>query len=327
MARTLDINKIKTYTEGIINDALKLISSVNRELVSDVTEVYQFMADNCRNYHNELKPQDYINRACIYTRSVLQLCEAHGIQVAERTKKKLTNNINDLVQFTQNTWYQAGDAREAAKRKELTACQKDLIHNATELIAQGICAVAIYATVASASVSIAMISNAIMSSAVVLASPVLMSAATVSVSLSPVVIPLVAFITAPVIYSIYNDICKFKAQSPQQNMTSQKLYDIATSAHHFDKGMKLINEKLESALSAFSKNIEPVLESGLKKAIVAKEVTKSVGNNLSQAVSRSKVGKGIRKVQDITRRAAIKVNKFTELAGSKVTSSPNSRTR
>lgn len=315
MARTLDINKIRNYTEGMLEEAFELISSVDRELFPGVIEVYEFMAENCRNYYNEFNPQDHTARALVYATSALQLCEAHGMRVAESTKAKLTNNINDLVQFTQNTWYQARDAGQRSGGQALTDQQKDFIHQAAELIAIGGCAVALLGTTVAAITALTIISTSIMASAVAF-SPVLMPAGILAVAVTPI-IPWITFVTAPAIYSVYNDVCALKAQNPQQNITPQKLYDIATREDHFDKGIKLIDKKLESAISVFANNIEQFVQSGLNKAISAKEMTKSVGQNLSNAVASSKVGKTANKTKDAVQRSASKVKaKFTEVVDS-----------
>lgn len=315
MARTLDINKIQNYTEGIINDAMELISSVDNNLLPDVIEAYNFMADNCRNYYNEFNPQDYTARALVYATSVLHLCEAHGVQVADSAKNKLTNNINDLVQFTKNTWYQAREAGQRSGGQALTDQQKDFIQQAAELIAIGGCAAALLGTTVAAITALTIISTSIMASAVAF-SPVLMPAGILAVAVTPI-IPWITFVTAPAIYSVYNDVCALKAQNPQQNITPQKLYDIATREDHFDKGIKLIEKKLESAISVFANNIEQFVQSGLNKAISAKEMTKSAVKNVSNAVASSKVGKTANKAKNMIQRSASRAKvKFTEAVDS-----------
>jgi hypothetical protein len=210
MARTLDINKIKTYTEGIIDDAVELISSVDRELFPGVIEVYQFMADNCRNYYNEFNLQDYTARALVYATSALQLCEAHGIRVAERSRNKLQNTINDLVQFTQNTWYQARDAGEVAKTKKLTDQQKLFTKEASNLVTGGIIVISAFTTGVLAVTAVAAIGISIMAAASVLSLPALMMAGTTIAAFSPHITAL-AVITLPSIYSVYHDVCELKA--------------------------------------------------------------------------------------------------------------------
>jgi hypothetical protein len=100
-------------------------------------------------------------------------------------------------------------------------------------------------------------------------------------------------------------------------MTPKKLYEIVNRGYHHDKGSQLIESKLQSAIDVLTKNMEQFLKSGLKKAIVAKEVTKSVGQNVSHAVSNSKVGKTASKAKDVVQRSASKVRaKFTEVIDS-----------
>ena len=309
MVRTLDINKIKTYTEGIIDDAVELISSVDSELVPGVIDVYKFMADECRNYYNEFNLKDYTARALVYATSALHLCEAHGVRGTESAKNKLTNNINDLVQFTQNTWYQARDAGEAVRNSELTQQQQDLINEAAELIAMGVVAstAGLIGEVIALTV-ITTISIAVIAAATFLSPPALIITAVVSpyVLLSPIVL-------LPVIYSVYDDICEHKKQNPNQNLTPQKLYDIVNERNHIDNGISLIERKLTAVVTSLYLKIEKNMQSVLKETIATKEMVKSVGQNVSHAVSNSKVGKTASKAKDVVQRSASKVKtKFTE---------------
>lgn len=306
MTRTLDINKIKTSADNIIDDAAQLISSLHGEISWEIIEIYQFMAENCRNYYNEFNLKEYVTRASVYATSALELCEAHGTRTAQSAKNKLRNTVNGLMQFTQNTWYHAQDAGKEAQSKELTGQQKDFIHEAAELITEGIGVAAILGTAVTMNVTMAIISTSIMSSVVVLGSPILMTLGTAAAVL-PAFIPLITFMTAPVIYSVYNEICEFKDKNPKQNLTAAKLFDIMTQDYHFAQGSKLIEDKLQSAIKNLNENIEQSLESGFKKALVAKEMTKSMGKDLSQTVSDSKVGKGVSKAKDIVQRSAGKV--------------------
>jgi predicted phage tail protein len=313
MARTLDINKIRNYTEGMLEEAFELISSVDRELFPGVIEVYEFMAENCRNYYNEFNPQDHTARALVYATSALQLCEAHGIRVAESTKAKLTNNINDLVQFTQNTWYQARNAGEDVRNSELTLQQQDLIDEAAQLISIGIVASSLLLIEA----AVALTAITVMSAAITAAASFLSPPALIITAAAAPYVLLSAVVTLPVIYSVYNDVCEMKAQNQDQNLTPQKLYEIVNQKNHVSQGTDLIANKLTDVISSLYEKIEKNMPPLLKEAMVTKEIVKSVGKSFSDAVSESKVGKEVSKAKNIVQRSARKVNaKFTEAVDS-----------
>lgn len=305
MARTLNVNNIKTYADNIINDAKEFIYSLDQEIVTGVIDVYNFMADKCLNYYNESNLKEYIARALVYATSALHLCEAHGVRVAESAKNKLTSNINDLVQFTQNTWYKARDAGELIREKELTPQHQGFIKEAAQLITM---AIAGSAVVLGELTALTVISISIIAAVTFLSTPALIITALASpyVLVSPIVI-------LPVIYSVYDKISEYKTQNLNQNLTPQKLYDIVTKENHIDNGVSLIEQKITSAICSLRSKVEKKMQSALKETIATKEMVKSIGHNLSDEVSNSKLGETASRTKNVVQRSVSEVKaKFTE---------------
>lgn len=318
--------KIIVLAEQITEQARHLVTNA-KDIPEEIKSAYNFMADKCKEYYNGFNIGAYTARVAIYSSSALAIMTSYSKPVAQNIANKFTDTIEELSNFSRETWREAQRVKKSTSEAELTEAQKVFVEQTASLITDGICGIAAVVGIvalATASASVMILGGGIMAAGVIGSSVAAVVTGSLLMASSPFILPLTGLATANIIssiYLVYQDICEIKKQNADKNLTAKELWNIVDKTNHIDQGCRLIGAAIESAIDSVIKSLtlksEQILESSLKKAIVAKAVTKSVSKDFSHAVRNSKVGRGVRKAKDAAGRSASAVKaKFTEVVNS-----------
>jgi hypothetical protein len=326
--------KIIVLAEKIIEQAQHLVTNA-KDIPKEIKSAYNFMADQCQEYYNGSDIENYTTRALLFASSAVSVVESYGQPITENIANKFHDSIQELSTFGQDTLREAKRVKKSTSEDELTDGQKAFIQETSQFITGLISVGALVTGIAVPVILVLGTSIAVVTVGSMLAAPAITAAMVTSPALAsagllaliagdmaviggayvgPLGLTAAMLKIVPAIYSIHQDVCKFKEQNSNQNLTPKELWNIIDKTNHIKQGQDLICSAIESVLKSFELKNEKLLESGLKKAIVAKEVTKSVGKNLSNAVASSKVGKTANRAKNMIQRSASRAKvKFTDV--------------
>ena len=326
-------NTIKELADQVTEQAHNLVSQA-QGVPSEVIELYGVMADRCKEYYDGANIENYTARVSVYALSALGIVRSYGQPIAQNIKDKLSAYVNELADLTQKGLIETKNINRRVNEAELTDGQKIFIKETaafiTDLISVGVMitgvalpvilvlGTSVAAVVVGSVLAMPAITAATVSAPALAAAGIIALVATDMAVLGGAYAGLIGLVSAmmtiaPAIYSVHQDVCKFKEQNVNQNITQKELWNIIGKTDHIAQGQGLICSAINSVIESLTLRAEQILASGLKETIVAKEVTKSAVTNASHAVSNSKVGKGVKKAKDAVQRSAGKVKtKFTE---------------